>query len=101
MQVGDTVLVKQPKLGKLSTPYHPVPFTATSKNHSMLTAEGDDWKVTCKFSHFKKFLSDEPACSLDDVDMPTPLTTPVSASQDDTGPELVDPNSRARTPADP
>ena len=25
IRVGDTVLVKQPKLGKLSTPYHPVP----------------------------------------------------------------------------
>ena len=98
IQVGDTVLVKQPKLGKLSTPYHPVPLTVTSKNHSMLTAEGDEWKVTRNSSHFKKFLSDVPASSLSDMDMPNPLTS-VPASQEETGSVLVDPS--ARTPADP
>ena len=39
IQVGDTVLVKQPKRQKLSTPYHPTPLTVTKKHHSMLTAE--------------------------------------------------------------
>ena len=34
------MLVKEPKLDKFFTPYHPVPLTVTSKNHSMLTAEG-------------------------------------------------------------
>ena len=38
IRVGDTVLVEQRKLGKLSTPYHPVHLTVTSKNHSMLRA---------------------------------------------------------------
>ena len=99
IQVGDTVLVKQPKRGKLSTPYHPIPLTVTSKNHSMLTAEGGDRKVTRNSSHFKKFISDEPASSLSDADLPNPLTSPVSASQDDTGSVLVDPSTR--TPADP
>ena len=92
--------MKQPKFGKLS-PYHPVPLTVTSKNHSMLTAEGGDQKVTRNSSHSKKFLSDEPASSLSDVDIPGPLPFPVSASQEDTGPVLVGPNSSARTPADP
>ena len=59
IQVGDTVLVKQPKRKKLSTPYHPVPLTVTQKNHSMITAENDDRKVTCNLSHFMKFLTDE------------------------------------------
>ena len=65
----------------------------------MLTAEGDERKVTRNPSHFKKFLSDVPASSLSDVDMPNPLTSPVSASQGDIGSVLVDPI--ARTPADP
>ena len=90
IRVGDTALVKQPKLGQLSTPYHPVPLTVTSNNHSMLTAEGDQQKVTRNSSHFKKFLSDEPASSLGDVDMPNPLTSPVSASQDNTASVSVD-----------
>ena len=91
----------------LPTPYHPVPLTVTSKNHSMLTAEGRDRtegrgrKVSRNSSHFKEFLSDEPGSSLSNVDMPSLLPSPMSASQEDTGPVLVDPNSSARTPADP
>ena len=54
IQVGDTVLVKQPKTGKFSIPYHPVPLKVTNKNHSMLTAEGGDRSVTCNSSHSKK-----------------------------------------------
>ena len=42
IEVGDTVLVRQPKREKLSTPYHPTPLTATKKHHSMLTAESAD-----------------------------------------------------------
>ena len=52
IQVGDTVLVKQPKMGKFSTPYHLVPLTVTNKSHSMLTAEGGDRKVTCSSSSY-------------------------------------------------
>ena len=58
VQVGDTVLVKEPKLDKFCTPYHPVPLTVTSKNHSMLTAEGGDRKVTRNYFCFKKRLLD-------------------------------------------
>ena len=36
---------------------------------------------------------------LTDADLPNPLTSPLSASQDDTGSVLVDPSTR--TPADP
>ena len=59
IQVGDTVLVRQPKRGKLSTPYHPTPLTVTKKNHSMLTAKSADWKMTRNSSHFKKLLADD------------------------------------------
>ena len=46
IQVGDTVLVKQPNTGTFSSPYHPVPLQVIKKNHSMLTAEGGDRSVT-------------------------------------------------------
>lgn len=46
IQAGDTVLVKQPKREKLSTPYHPFLLTVTNKNHGMLTAEGSTRKMT-------------------------------------------------------
>ena len=42
-------------MGKFSTLNHPVPLTVTNKNHSMLTAEGDDRRVNRNSSHFKKF----------------------------------------------
>ena len=58
IQVGDTVLVKQPKTGKFSTPYHPVPLEVTNKNHSMLTAEGADRSVTRNSADFKKLQQD-------------------------------------------
>ena len=58
IQVGDTVLVKQPKTGKFSTPYYPVPLEVTNKNHSLLTAEGADRSVTRNSSHFKKLHQD-------------------------------------------
>ena len=54
IQVGDTVLVKQPKTGKFSTQYHPVPQKVTNKSHSILTAEGGDQSVTRNSSHFRK-----------------------------------------------
>ena len=59
IQIGDTVLVRQPKREKLSAPYHPTPLTVTKKHHSMLTAESADRKVTRNSSHFKKLLADD------------------------------------------
>ena len=59
IQVGETVLVKQPKHEKQSTPINPNPMTVTSKKHSVPTAESQTQKVTCKSLHFKKFLQQE------------------------------------------
>ena len=67
IQVGDSVLVKEPKRLKLSTPYHPSPLTVAGKNHSMLTAEGPDSKVTRNTSHFKKLLTDEAITTFNDA----------------------------------
>ena len=55
IQSGDTVLVRQPKREKLSTPYHPTPLTVIKKHHSMLTAENADRKVTRNSSTSKSF----------------------------------------------
>ena len=59
IQVGDTVLVRQPKREKLSTPYHPTPLAITKKHYSILTAESADQQVTHNSSHFKKLLADD------------------------------------------
>ena len=125
IQVGDAVLVKQPKLGKLSTPYHSFPLTVTSKNHGILIVEAPTRKMTRNSSHFKKLLTDASVTAFnatleedsDEVDMPTmPTTPPPSAPASyhepaDTGPintigcaetltEVVPPRS-ARVPKPP
>ena len=83
IQVGDTVLVKQPKTGKFSTPYHPVPLKVTNKNHSMLTAEGGDRSVTRNSPHFKKLHQDHADPVSVDINSsadPVPVDTSLSAS---------------------
>ena len=100
------MLVKEPKLDKFCTPYHPVPLTVTSKNHSMLTAEGSDRKVTRNYSYFKKLfldthlplLSDALEETSSDKDIPHALIHPVSSSQDHANPASDDTNSRTKVP---
>ena len=104
IQVGDTVLVKQPKRQKLSKSYHPTPLTVTKKHHSVLTAENDDRRVICNSSYFKKLLAEDttpwtsPALEGEIVDLDTepsspPSPTPVSV-QGFTDPP-VDPGGNA------
>ena len=40
--VGDIVLVRQPKLNKLSTPYDPTPLIVKERKGTMITAERGD-----------------------------------------------------------
>ena len=83
IQVGDTVLVKQPKTGKFSTPYHPVPLKVTNKNHSMLTAEGGDRSVTRNSSHFKKLHQDHAdPVSVDINSSAVPVSVDTNSSAD-------------------
>ena len=50
---GDTVLVRQPKLNKMSTPYDPTPLIAKERKGTMITAErGNGSKVTRNVSMF-------------------------------------------------
>ena len=54
IDVRDTVLVKQPRLNKLSTPFNPTPLVVTERNGTMVTAQrGDGSKVTRNVSMFR------------------------------------------------
>ena len=53
IKLGDTVLVKQPKANKLSTPFNPVPLVVEEKQGSMITASDGHKTVTCNSSMFK------------------------------------------------
>ena len=53
IKLGDTVLVKQPKANKLSTPFNPVPFVVEEKKGSMITASDGHKTVTRNSSMFK------------------------------------------------
>eukprot|EP00795_Rhopilema_esculentum_P003861 gene3861-15158_t len=57
IDIGDTVLVKQPKQNKLSTNFNPDPYIVIEKKGKMLTAynEGKDHTITRNISHFKRF----------------------------------------------
>jgi len=104
IQVRDTVLVRQPKREKLSTPFHPTPLTVTKKHHSMLKAEGADRNVTRNSSHFKKLLVDDSTTlstsqSLEgetvdsDTESSPPSSIPVSVQESIDSP--VDPGGNA------
>lgn len=54
IKVGDTVLIKQPKSSKLSSPFFPVPaLLVEEKNRSMVTACDRNTNVTRNSSMFK------------------------------------------------
>ena len=57
LNVGDRVLVKQPKKSKMSTPFNPEPFEIKEKKGSMITAQNADPTVTINASFFKKLPS--------------------------------------------
>ena len=57
LAVGDTVMVKQEKRDKLSTPFNPTLLKVTARKGSMMTAEDSHRRVTRNSSHFKKISS--------------------------------------------
>ena len=67
---GDTVLVRQPKLNKLSTPFWPKPLLVTATKGSMITAlRPDGSKVTRNAALFRKLPNSvQPAPSEDEDD---------------------------------
>ena len=54
IDTGDTVLVKQPRLNKLSTPFNPTPLVVTERKGTMVTAQRSDGsQVTRNVSMFR------------------------------------------------
>jgi hypothetical protein len=54
-KVGDSVLVKQEKKDKLTTPFNPTPLKIKEEKGSMITAtDGQNKIITRNSSHFKK-----------------------------------------------
>ena len=66
LKLGDTVLVKQPKRDKLTTPFNHKPYEITNKKGSMITAERFDHQIARDSSHFKH-VKTEPEKSPDPV----------------------------------
>ncbi|CAB4028593.1 Hypothetical predicted protein [Paramuricea clavata] len=52
--LGDTVLLRQPQLSKLSTPFDPEPFRVVAVKNSMITARNKLRTITRNSSFFKK-----------------------------------------------
>ncbi len=53
LETGDTVLIKQPKENKLSTPFNPKPCKVVSRKGTMITAQQGSRTITRNCSHFK------------------------------------------------
>jgi transposase InsO family protein len=53
-KIGDTVIVKQTKHNKLSTPYDPRPYTVQDRKGSMVTARRGEQTITRNLSKFKR-----------------------------------------------
>ena len=78
--VGDSVLVKQDKKDKLTTPFSPKPFTVERKKGTMITAKNkDSEQITRNASFFKKIenriLEDEEVDKILDTFVTTPGET--------------------------
>ena len=57
VRVDDRVLLKAPKVNKLSTPYHPEPFTVVYKKGTMVTVKGaNDRSYSRNVTFVKKVL---------------------------------------------
>ena len=76
--IGDSVLIKQTKENKLSTPFKPVPYKVIEKKGSMITVQHGSHIMTRNSSLMKKVSSEcgkgevieeDPIVNLDDFDI--------------------------------
>ncbi|KAJ8038834.1 hypothetical protein HOLleu_16375 [Holothuria leucospilota] len=70
IRVGDSILVRQNKINKLTPPYDPKPFKVVSVKGSMITAERDARTITRNSSFFKVFNFTEEEEEMDQLDFP-------------------------------
>ena len=89
VQVGDRVLVRQPKVNKFTAPYLPETLTVTARKGSMVTAGNAKRSVTRNSSFFKKVVvpqtpSPKHENRQDDEEVPTTMPTddPPTPSQE-------------------
>ncbi|XP_014667395.1 PREDICTED: uncharacterized protein K02A2.6-like [Priapulus caudatus] len=110
LHVGDTVLVRQKKVNKLTPPYSPKPMTVIIVEGTKVTAKCDGHRITRNASFFKKFRGEKVKGSgtpnkrlvrdldYDEVDIVDPVAhndpAPVEIQ-----PAPVRPQRRARRPA--
>ena len=66
--IGDSVLVKQKKENKLTTPYSPQPMIVTDIKGSMITAKKGGKRMTRNHSHFKRLNTDPSVIELPEKD---------------------------------
>ena len=59
IDIGDSVLVKQEKKDKLTTPFNPTPLKVKDRKGTMITASDGQRNVTRNSSHFKKIAFDD------------------------------------------
>ncbi|GFR78254.1 transposon Ty3-G Gag-Pol polyprotein [Elysia marginata] len=77
IQMGDKVLVRQPKLNKLTPPYNPNPYIVTDVKGSMITAANAGHTITRNISFFKILQSqDSPSQHLIPDDSPCQHLSP-------------------------
>ena len=95
-KVGDSVLVKQEKKDKLTTPFNPQPLKIKEKKGSMITAtDGQNKIITRNSSHFKKvgesiMNEEEIEEILDGNNSDTPDTTLRRSSRERRPPKYLD-----------
>ena len=108
VQVGDRVLVRQPKVNKFTAPYLPETLTVTARKGSMVTAGNAKRSVTRNSSFFKKVAVPQtpspeapPEDRQDDEDVPTttPTVDPPAPSQ--VAPPEAPPEIRQDAPSAP
>ena len=87
---GDTVLVRQRRRHKLSTPFNPVPLTVTFVNGTLVTAKRpDNSTITRNISHFRRV----PCQTVNDLDIPTDDDTFPDVPDNDVAPDIQDNNN--------
>ena len=96
IQIGDTVLARQPRKHKLSPPFNPQPRTVVAVKGSMVTAEANGHSVTRNSSHFKRVaIPNQPAsyhAQSDPEDTDDELDiAPATPQETGGGPETVTP----------
>ena len=106
LQVGDSVLVRQPKENKLTTPFNPQPLEVIQKKGSMITAGNSRRSITRNSSFFKRIptpdqeLSVEtPELELDEFDDSTPTADTLDLTEESEAVPEVVPVTRATPPA--